>query len=99
MPKSFPTQTAQIIEAVTELVAAVAADSDDMAHLLGRVDVRVSLDSKERLILIAAIHPSGHAVPICAITADPRRPDEFGSVGVPVAVAGLHDSVPPERAN
>ena len=100
MEKNFGKEAAGIIEAATALVAAIAADSDEMAHLLGRVDVRVSLASRERLILISVLHPtSGDAVPIIAVSADPRQADEFGRAGLPVAVAGLHTSVAPELAN
>lgn len=96
----FPRETALIVEAIGVLVDALRHDSGELASVFDRLAFRMSFDSREKLILLSMIHPStGVATPFVAVHADPQDREQFGTVGIPAPVVGLHTSVAPEHAN
>jgi hypothetical protein len=81
-------ETAGLVHSVIDLLKALRANPDLAG--LAEEHVRVSFDSRERLILVSSVDDVGHGHPLLAIMADPFDPT-FGTAGIPEPVVGVYD--------
>jgi hypothetical protein len=90
----LPTETATLLHAVFDLLGRLKASDEALAAELEQGAARVTVDCGERMILVAVVDRDGHGHPLVAVQADAFDREEFGAVGVPVAVPGMYADGP-----
>lgn len=90
-PPRFPSEVARLASAALDLLGALRRDDDDVAALFQHQHARIAIDTLERSILISVVDDHGRSLPLFAIVADPGAGADFGAVGRPEPVFGLHD--------
>jgi hypothetical protein len=86
----LPTATADVLSATFTLLIGLRDAVPALGPLLVAHGTRLTIDTKERKILIGVIGPDGIAAPGVVIAADPSDPETFGAVGVPEPTEGLY---------
>jgi hypothetical protein len=83
----LPDPTAAAAASLFRLWEAILDADPALNELVGRREVRISFDTRERLLLISVLDQQGRGTAVAAVQADPFDA-AFGTVGWPEPVCG-----------
>jgi hypothetical protein len=82
---SFPSETAELLASVFDLLRAIHAADPDLAAQLDQQAARLVIDVRERAIVVATVDAAnGIGTPVVVVAADPVNRATFGDVEAPL---------------